>query len=111
MAPIKLSGIYIYPIKSAAGISLKTAQVENRGFQYDRRWMLVDDTGKFLSQRQLPRMALISVLLEGDKLVVKAPNKETLFIPLHLDKGSRISVQVWKDRSEERRVGKECRSR
>ncbi len=97
MAPIKLSGIYIYPIKSAAGISLKTAQVENRGFQYDRRWMLVDDTGKFLSQRQLPRMALISVLLEGDKLVVKAPNKETLFIPLHLDRGSRISVQVWKD--------------
>jgi hypothetical protein len=97
MDEIKLSGIYIYPIKSAAGISLKTAQVENRGFQYDRRWMLVDDTGKFLTQRQFPRMALITVLLEGDKLVVKAQNREILSIPLHLDSSERIPVQVWND--------------
>lgn len=107
MTPIKLSGIYIYPIKSAAGISLKTAQVENRGFQYDRRWMLVDDTGKFLSQRQLPRMALISVLLEEDKLVVKAPNRETLSIPLHLDRGDCICVQVWQDVCEAIPLGEE----
>jgi hypothetical protein len=82
MTQIKLSGIYIYPIKSAAGISLKTARVETRGFQYDRRWMLVDETGKFLSQRQHPQMALISVLLEGDRLVVKAPNRDPVSIPI-----------------------------
>lgn len=97
MAQIKLSGIYIYPIKSAAGIPLKTAQVENRGFQYDRRWMLVDETGTFLTQRQLPRMALITVGLEGDELVVETPNRETLSIPVHLDSGDRISVQIWDD--------------
>ena len=97
MDEIKLSGIYIYPIKSAAGISLKTAQVENRGFQYDRRWMLVDDTGKFLTQRQLPRMALITVLLEEEKLVIKAQNREILSIPLHLDSSEHIPVQVWND--------------
>jgi uncharacterized protein YcbX len=68
MTQIKLSGIYIYPIKSAAGISLKTAQVENRGFQYDRRWMLVDETGTFLTQRQFPQMALITVRLDAGKL-------------------------------------------
>ncbi len=96
MSGIKLTGIYIYPIKSAAGIFLNTAQVENRGFQYDRRWMLVDEKGKFLSQRQLPRMALIKVFLEEEQLVIKAPDQETLFIPLHLD-GDTIAVQVWND--------------
>lgn len=97
MSEIKLTGIYIYPIKSACGISLKTAQVGKRGFQYDRQWMLVDETKTFLSQRQLPRMALITVLLQGDKLVVNAPNQESLSIPVHLDKGAPISVRVWND--------------
>jgi hypothetical protein len=116
MTQIKLSGIYTYPIKSAGGIALKTARVEQRGFQYDRRWMLVDETGKFLSQRQFPRMALISVLVEGDKLVVKAPNTEPLSIALNLDRGeaseelakpsgsvlvelssSSIPVRIWND--------------
>jgi hypothetical protein len=97
MGEIKLTGIYIYPIKSAAGISLKTTQIGKRGFQYDRQWMLVDEMGKFLTQRQLPRMALITVLLKGDELVVKVPNKESLSIPVHLESDYRIAVQVWND--------------
>jgi uncharacterized protein YcbX len=68
--------------------------------------MLVDETGKFLSQRQLPRMALITVLLEGEQLVVKAPNRETLSIPLHLDR-NRIPVQVWNDVCEAIPLGEE----
>ena len=97
MSEIILSGIYIYPIKSAAGISLKTAQIGKRGFQYDRGWMLVDETGKFLTQRQFPRIALITVLLEEDQLVINAPNKQSLAIPIHLDSNPSISVQVWND--------------
>jgi uncharacterized protein YcbX len=97
MTQIKLSGIYIYPIKSAAGIALETAQVGKRGFQYDRQWMVVDETGKFLTQRQYPRMALITVRLEGDQLVVKAPNKEILSIPLQIESPERLPVQVWND--------------
>jgi hypothetical protein len=97
MAHIRLSGIYIYPIKSAAGISLQTAQVENRGFQYDRRWMLVDKTGKFMTQRQFPRMALIGIQIEGNQLIVEAPNQGTLAIPTSLDNGDIIFVQVWND--------------
>ncbi|HAA28829.1 MAG TPA: MOSC domain-containing protein [Cyanobacteria bacterium UBA8553] len=95
MSEIKLSGIYIYPIKSAAGISLKTAQVEKRGFECDRRWMLVDETGKFLTQRQFPRMALISVLLNQNQLVVKAPNQKSLSLPIHMDSDDYVRVQVW----------------
>ncbi len=97
MAEIKLSEIYIYPIKSAGGISLNTAEIEKRGFQYDRRWMLVDETGKFLTQRQLPRMALITVGLEGDKLVVEAANRGSISIPVQLESDHRISVQIWRD--------------
>lgn len=97
MTEVRLSGIYIYPIKSAGGIPLKTAHVEQRGFQYDRRWMLVDDTGKFLTQRQLPRMALMTVEIVGEQLVVNAPNRESISIPLHLESRDRISVQVWRD--------------
>ncbi|HAG84619.1 MAG TPA: MOSC domain-containing protein [Cyanobacteria bacterium UBA12227] len=97
MSPIKLSGIYIYPIKSAAGISLETAEVESRGFQYDRRWMLVDEKGKFLTQRQLPRMALIKVKLTDGELVVEVPDKEFLSIPLEPKTDPCIRVQVWND--------------
>ncbi len=107
MGEIKLSGIYIYPIKSAAGISLNTAQVEKRGFQYDRQWMLVDETGKFLTQRQFPRMALISVLLDRDKLVVKTPNRESLSIPIHMDSDHHIRVQVWNDVCDAISLGEE----
>jgi hypothetical protein len=97
MTEVRLSGIYIYPIKSTGGIPLKTAQVEQRGFQYDRRWMLVDETGKFLTQRQFPRMALITVELVGGQLIVNAPNRESITIPLHWESRDRISVQVWRD--------------
>ncbi|HBB33806.1 MAG TPA: MOSC domain-containing protein [Cyanobacteria bacterium UBA9273] len=97
MAAITLSGIYIYPIKSAGGISLETSQVGNLGFEYDRRWMLVDERGKFLTQRQLPRMALIKVQLAEDCLVVEAPNQPKLAIPLQPNRSDRISVQVWND--------------
>ncbi|MGH9941269.1 MAG: MOSC N-terminal beta barrel domain-containing protein [Pyrinomonadaceae bacterium] len=63
-----LSGIYIYPVKSLKGIALKEARVEERGLQHDRRWMLVDENYKFLSQRSHPRLARISVGLEASGL-------------------------------------------
>jgi uncharacterized protein len=103
-----LSGIYVYPIKSAAGIAVETAKVEARGLHYDRRWMLVDKTGKFLTQRQLPRMAVITVQLEPNCLIVNAPEKETLFIPLNLNSQEKRLVQVWDDVCEAIPVGKEA---
>lgn len=97
MASIHLSGIYIYPIKSAGGIALEDAQVSDRGLQYDRRWMLVDEQGKFLTQRQFPSMALIQVRLGESELVVEAPNQSSLSIPLDYESNHRLRVQVWND--------------
>lgn len=65
-----LSEINIYPIKSLRGITLQTAEIEDRGLQNDRRWMLVDENDRFVTQRELPKMALIDVALDEDGLIV-----------------------------------------
>ena len=60
-----ISEINIYPIKSLKGIPLDAATVEERGLQYDRRWMLTTPDGMFFTQREFPRMALVEVGVEG----------------------------------------------
>jgi len=78
-----LSEINIYPIKSCRGISLAEAIVEERGLQFDRRWMLVDENNRFLTQREYPVMATmdVDVRFQPDGLVVATPEKEPLYIP------------------------------
>lgn len=99
MPPITLSGLYIYPIKSAAGIALTAGQVEERGLQYDRRWMLVDQAGQFITQRQYPRMALIQVAISADegRLAISAPQMPPLSVPLQPSRKGQLSVKVWRD--------------
>ena len=70
MDQLTLTEIYIYPIKSLGGISLQSAKVEARGLQHDRRWMLVDKNGMFLTQREHPQMALLQVNIKDDWLEV-----------------------------------------
>jgi uncharacterized protein len=69
---VTLSGLYVYPIKSCAGISLDSAELSATGLRHDRRWMLVDEAGEFMSQRAHPRMALISTHLSDEQLTVSA---------------------------------------
>src|ERR671920_2185112 len=82
---VTLSGLYVYPIKSCAGISLQSAELCATGLCHDRRWMLVDETGKFMSQRAHPRMALISTHLSAEYLTVAAPGMPDLEIPTQQD--------------------------
>jgi uncharacterized protein len=92
-----LSGLYVYPIKSAGGIALESSEVDERGLRHDRRWMLVDETGCFMSQRQFPRMALIGVRIEPDGLVVDAPDMPSLEVPFRPVGGSLLLARVWDD--------------
>jgi len=96
---LKISQINIYPIKSLGGISVETATVEPRGLQHDRRWMLVDESGKFLTQRTFAEMALLQVSLIPDGLTVKHKinHIEPLFIPFKPTTNNRLEVQVWDD--------------
>jgi len=93
---IALSRLYIYPVKSLKGIALDEALVERRGLQYDRRWMLVDETDTFITQRDHPRMAIISLALDKDGLRASAEGMEDLLIPYTPQEPELRTVTVWK---------------
>lgn len=96
-----LTDIRVYPVKSMAGISLQEAKVELRGLQYDRRWMLVDDAGQFLSQREIPELALLQPELHGNMLKIRHKHKIGLewLIPLQPETSAmqKLRVQIWSD--------------
>jgi|SRR6266436_2990395 len=92
-----ISALTIYPIKSCGGIVLETARIGQRGFYGDRAFMLVDPSGCFITQREQPRMALITpVLKEDGVLTVKAPGMQEIAISA-TDTGKRREVVIWND--------------
>ena len=119
MAELFLSELYIYPVKSAAGIAVRRSQLTARGLQYDRRWMVVDAKGKFVTQRRFPRMALIGVSIDDGAscLRLSAPGMLELSVwvdfSVGLDLGlrnepfDRVAVEVWGDRTTAIAVGPE----
>jgi uncharacterized protein YcbX len=99
-----LTELNLYPVKSCAGITLREATVTAAGLMsecvYDREWMVVDVRGGFLTQRDYPRMALITPRLKADTLELHAPGMLRLEIPLELpspDDARVLQVQVWDD--------------
>ena len=102
---IYLSQLHVYPIKSAGGIPLEASDVDGRGLRHDRRWMLVDEAGSFISQRRFPRMALIRIRIEPDHLVVDAPDMPSLHVPLRPPDRKLRLTQVWGDLVEVSAVG------
>jgi uncharacterized protein len=94
-----VSDIYIYPIKSLGGFRVTEAIVTEKGFQYDRRWMLVDKEGKFMTQRQLSTMALLQTAITTDGIYVyhKQHPEKNIAIPFLLESASIKKVKVWDD--------------
>lgn len=103
-----LSGLYVYPIKSCGGISLRSAGLVATGLRDDRRWMLVDEVGGFMSQRRHPRMALISPRITPRGLIVHAPGMPDLEVLSEGKDGERIDVEVWGDVQRGEPVGEEA---
>jgi hypothetical protein len=95
-----LSSIHVYPLKSAAGQALNEADVERRGLAGDRRWMLVDGEGTFLSQRSHPRLALIDVDVTSDRLRLSAPDQVPIDVPRPNESAATQTVTVWGDAVE-----------
>lgn len=106
-----LSEIWVYPVKSLAGIPLQTAVVEPRGLQYDRRWMLVDAAGQFVTQREIAGMALLGTAVEPPFLSVflKKNPAQKIQIPLDppVSEMAKMRVQVWSANCAARRYGSE----
>ena len=106
---LRVSELYIYPIKSLAGISVKEAMVTKTGFEHDRRWMLVDESNIFITQREVPQMALMKVKIEGDGLSVTY-HSERLLIPFRASTNRREPVTIWDDTCTAEYVSKEADS-
>lgn len=92
----RIARLFAYPIKSCAGVELSEALLTDTGLDLDRAWMVVDAKGEFVTQRDLPRMALVKVRLKLDEVVLRAPG----MLALHLSIDSveqPVKVRVWDD--------------
>lgn len=97
-ASVTVTGLYRYPIKSCAGTALSTAILEPRGIRHDRELLIVDAaTDRFLTQRELPRMALIAPQIADGELRVSAPGMAPLTLPI-IEDGPTREVGIWRDR-------------
>jgi hypothetical protein len=92
---LQLLSIHTYPIKSCAGIDHDTALAEARGFQGDRRFMIVDRDGKFITQRTDPNLARVKLKNESSGLRVSAQGFSDLHVPFDFDKDTKKAVEVW----------------
>ena len=92
----KIAQLFIYPIKSCAGIELKEAVLTDTGLDLDRAWMVVDEKGVFVTQREVPRLALIQPLLKTYDMIVKAPGMLALHVSID-EVEKPVTVTVWED--------------
>ena len=90
-----LTDLHIYPVKSCRGIALQEARIAATGLTDDRHWMLVRPDGRFITQREYPRMALISTQVTDEALTLGAPYMANLRVPRN-GAGETREVTVWK---------------
>ncbi|MCR9251557.1 MAG: MOSC domain-containing protein [bacterium] len=99
MSNLSVKGIYCYPIKGCSGISLEKAELQMEGLKLDRRWMLVDDTGNFISQRSHSELALMKteITTDGFKIIYK---DSEIQVSGEMSTEESVSVTVWDDTVE-----------
>jgi uncharacterized protein len=91
-----ISALTIYPVKSCAGISLQRARITTTGFEHDRQWMIVRPDGRFITQREVPRLALIETGLVSDVLQLRAPGSSSITVALG-HAGAEVQVVCWRN--------------
>ena len=93
---VSVASLHVYPIKSCGGIALTEALLIETGIEFDRAWMVVDPSGLFVTQRELPRMALIQPTLKTSDMVLRAPGMLALHVALDRVE-ERVIATVWSD--------------
>lgn len=101
---MKLAELHIYPLKGARGIALPHAEVLLGGLRHDRRFVLLDANGRFLTQRTHPTLALVTTAIDGSTLVLETPGGRGVRLPL-APEGARRTVRIWDDDVEAVDVG------
>src|SRR5512134_529442 len=93
---VSIAGLFVHPVKSCARIEVDRALVTETGLEWDRQWMVVDESGDFVSQRESPRLALVRPTLRANDLVLRAPGMLALHLALDAIE-SETRVRVWDD--------------
>ncbi|HHJ16001.1 MAG TPA: MOSC domain-containing protein [Gammaproteobacteria bacterium] len=105
---MKVTEINIYPIKSTRRIALGKSEVLPRGLPWDRRWMLVDADGKFITGRQQPLLAVVDTRLSGEALQVSVADRPVLSLPLQAPEAPTLPVTIWRDQCDAVAAGAEA---
>ena len=92
---LTLAALHIYPVKGLKGIDLAASRCTERGLEHDRRWMVVDANGDFLSQRELPKMATVWTDIDESALSLSAPDMSTVDVPLDPRPSPVMKVRIW----------------
>jgi len=104
---MQVSELYCYPIKSLGGICLNKVEITDKGFKYDRRWMLIDENNRFLSQRAFAIMALLKVAITKNGLVVtNSKTLDSIVIPFEPETNEFCVATVWDEPLDAIYVGK-----
>ncbi len=90
-----LSNLTYYPIKACRGFDVQASNVERMGLEHDRRMMVVTLEGEFLTQREHPKLALITPTLKNDSVTLSAPNFDSIQFGIQ-SSGASYPVNIWK---------------
>lgn len=97
---LEVTALAVYPVKSMKGIALDRAVLTPLGLEHDRRFMVIRDDGRFVTQRDLPRLALVETALEADGVTLSRDGYGRVFVPFEIGGGERLRTRVWKDECE-----------
>ncbi len=105
-----ISQLYIYPVKSLGGFEVQSAQLTDRGLQYDRRWMVVDSNNNFLTQREHPSMSLLQAAIVKEELIIYNKNNiaDKISTVLQPAPAATSKVIVWDDECQAQYVSEEA---
>lgn len=97
---VRVTRLTVYPVKGLAGQQLETVEVQDRGMVWDRRWMLIDDERRFLTQRQLPKLATIKAAVNAGELLLRHRDSQ-IAVPVEPPASApKIQVTIWRDQVE-----------
>lgn len=105
----KVKSLYIYPVKSFGGCQVNQMEITSTGPKYDRKWMVVDEKGQFLTQRQLPKMSQVNVKIWDDSQIeLTAPGVDFIDFGINeFDATAEIEVTIWKQKAKAHEVDPE----
>jgi len=95
-----VAGLYLHPIKACRGVAVDAVELDRRGIRGDRRWMIADAEGRFVSQRERPELSTVRVEVDAETMTLDAPGMTPIARPRATGDGDRVPVRIWEDACE-----------